>query len=189
MASRRRYRLDRVEVAPIGSRPAAWTFAGDAVRGTEWSYVAIDHNFNSNNNWEFLVRVPKESKGRIEVRPRTAPAHRVWEELTDRSLTFTPATRGAARGRWYCPVALADPTGEYSRRVAQHDQRHHLPAWFKDLPIRRKAVVKPTRGTDQDALVILVSREDHDQMIRLFFATKSWVLREAVVLPERGGSR
>jgi hypothetical protein len=189
MAARRRYRLDRVEVAPIGSRPSSWTFAGDAVRGTEWSYVVTDHNFKSNNHWEFVVRVPDDAKGRIEVRPRTAPPHRAWEELPDRSLTFTPATRGASRGRWYCPVALADPTGERSRTVARFDERNRLPAWFRDLPIRRKELVKPTKGTDQDSLVILAGREDHDDMIRLFFATKVWVLRESVVLPERVASR
>lgn len=189
MAARRRYRLDRVEVAPIGSRPASWTFAGEAVRGTEWSHVAMDRNCAGNNNWEFLVRVPDDPRGRIEVRPRTTPPLRAWEELPDRSLTFTPATRGSARGRWYAPVALADPTGERSRTVVRHDERDHLPPWFRDLTIRRKALVKPTRGTDQDALVILVARDDYAGMIRAFFATKVWVLREAVVLPEREGSR
>jgi len=182
-----RYRLDRVEVAPLGSRPASWTFAGDAVRGTEFSYVVIDRNFSGRNNWEFLVRVPDDTRGRIEVRPRSAPAHRAWEELPDRSLTFTQATRGAARGRWYCPVALADPTGERSRTVVRNDERGRLPAWFRELGgrTRRKETVKSTRGTDGDLLVILVAPGDHVDMIRLFFATKVWILKEAVVLPAR----
>ena len=47
MASRTRYRLDRVEVAPLGSRPASWTFAGEAVRGTEHTYVVMDRNLTS----------------------------------------------------------------------------------------------------------------------------------------------
>lgn len=182
-----RYRLERIEVAPLGSRPASWTFAGEAVRGIEYSYLAIDRNVAGKNSWEFLVRVPGDAKGRIEVRPRTAPAHRAWEELPDRSLTFTQATRGAARGRWYCAVALADPTGERSRTVVRHGERDHLPGWFRDLAgrMRRKETVKPTRGTDQDALVILVAPGDHPDMIRLFFATKVWILKEAVVLPGR----
>jgi hypothetical protein len=187
MASRQRYRLARVEVAPLGSRPAAWTFAGDAVRGTEFTYVVNDRNLASHPNWEFLVRVPADPKGRIEVRPRTAPAHKAWEELPDRSLTFTPATRGPARGRWYALVALADATGARSRTVVRHSERDRLPHWFKDLGgrMRRKATVKLTRGTDSDSLIILVPAGDYADMIRLFFATKVWVLKEGFSLPER----
>jgi hypothetical protein len=171
----------------MGSREAAWTFAGDAVRGTEFTYVAVDRNLPSKNNWEFLVRVPQDAKGRIEIRPRTVPAHKAWEELTDRSLTFTPATRGPARGRWYCQVALADATGERSRTVVRHAERERLPHWFKELSgrMRRKQTVKLTRGTDSEALVVLVPAGDHPDMIRLFFATKVWILKEAVVLPAR----
>jgi hypothetical protein len=187
MASRTRYRLDRVEVAALGSRPASWTFAGEAVRGTEHTYVVIDRNLASKNSWEFLVRIPEDSKGRIEVRPRSAPAHKAWEELTDRSLTFSPATRGPARGRWYCQVALADSTGERSRTIVRHAERDKLPHWFKELAgrMRRKATVKLTRGTDSEALVVLVPAGDYTDMIRLFFATKVWILKEAVVLPAR----
>lgn len=187
MASRTRYRLDRVEVAPLGSRPAAWTFAGEAVRGDEHSYVVIDRNLTGRNNWEFLVRVPEDPKGRIEVRPRTTPPQKAWEELTDRSLTFTPATRGPARGRWYCQVALADVSGERSRAIVRHEERDQLPHWFKDLGgrMRKKETVKLTRGTDGQALVVLVPAGDHTEMIRLFFATKVWILREGVEAPAR----
>ena len=185
--ARPRYRLDRVEVAPLATRPASWTFAGEAVRGVEHTYVVIDRNLAGNNNWEFLVRVPDDPKGRIEVRPRTAPAGRAWEELPDRSLTFTPATRGSARGRWYCQVALADATGERSRTIVRHSERDHLPGWFRTLAgrMRKKETVKLTRGTDGQALVVLVPPRDHAEMIRLFFATKAWVLKEGIVLPAR----
>lgn len=184
MGSHTRYRLDRVEVAPLGSRPASWTFAGDAVRGTEFTYVVIDRNLASRNNWEFLVRVPEDPKGRIEVRPRTTPEHKAWEELPDRSVTFTPATRGPARGKWYCQVALADVTGERSRTVVRHQEREKLPHWFRELGgrMRRKETVKLTKGTDAESLVILVPAGDHADMIRLFFTTKVWILKEAVVL-------
>jgi len=187
MASRTRYRLDRVEVAPLGSRPASWTFAGEAVRGVEQSYVVIDRNLAAKNSWEFVVRVPDDPKGRIEVRPRTTPAHKAWEELPDRSLTFSPATRGPARGRWYCQVALADVTGERSRAIVRHGERDQLPHWFKDLGgrMRKKATVKLTRGTDTEALVVLVPAGDYADMIRLFFATKVWILREGITAPAR----
>jgi hypothetical protein len=48
--------------------------------------------------------------------------------------------------------------------------------------MRLKQNVRPTRGTDGDALVVLVSAGDHAAMIRLFFATKVWVLKERVTL-------
>ena len=73
MASRKRYQLDRVTVEPGDSRPATWTFAGEAVSGTELSYAVVDGNSPGRNAWEFMVRVPKARGGRLEVRPRTDP--------------------------------------------------------------------------------------------------------------------
>jgi hypothetical protein len=184
MVSRKRYQLDLVTVEPGESRPATWTFAGDAVSGTEQSYLVIDGNFPARNVWTFMVRIPKERGGRLEVRPRTTPNLKVWAELTDRSLTFARATKGDARGRWYCQVALADPTGGRTKDVVKGDERDRLPAWFDPLRgrMRRKQNVRPTRGTDGDSLVILVPADDHAAMIRLFFATKVWVLKEGITL-------
>lgn len=184
MRSRKRYTLDRVLVTPMLSRRAAWSFAGKAVRGTEVSYAVTDTNFSARNQWEFVVRVPTDPKGRIEVRPRAAPKVKALDELPLRSLTFSPATLGTARGKWYGMAALADPTGNRSRISVRADQRAALPHWFAPLRsrMRRKAAVKPTRGTDANALVVLVNAGDHAAMIRLFFATKVWVLGEAIVL-------
>lgn len=185
MRTRRRYRLDRVQATPQGDpRPAAWTFAGEPVRGTEISYEVVDENLPSRNRWEFIVRVPEDPRGRIEVRPRVVPTLKAWAELTDRSLTFMPATRPATRGRWYCQVAFADATGRKSKAVVTADARGSLPHWFRGLErrLRRKEAVRPTRGTDANALVVLVRAGDHAGMIRLFFATKVWVLAESVVL-------
>jgi hypothetical protein len=184
MASRKRYQLDLVTVEPGDSRPATWTFAGDAVSGTEQSYLVIDGNFPSRNIWDFMVRVPSTRGQRLEVRPRTTPNVKVWAELTDRSLTFARATKGAARGRWYCPVALADPTGARSRDIIRGDQRHKLPKWFDALQgrMRLKQNVRPTKGTDGESLVVLVQADDHAAMIRLFFATKVWVLKERITV-------
>jgi hypothetical protein len=182
--TRKRYKLDRVLVTPLQSRPASWTFAGEAVQGTEESYAVVDGNLGSRNQWEFIVRVPDDPAGRVEVRPRTTPAVKAWAELPDRSLTFMRATAGASRGKWYCQVAFADATGEKSKRVIHADQRGDLPHWFADLAgrIRRKDAVRRTRGTDGHSLVILVPAGDHAAMIRLFFATKVWVLSEGITL-------
>ena len=186
MKSRKRYQLEKVVVEPAGARAAAWTFAGAAMRGTEHDYTVTDENFPSRNRWEFIIRVPRERGARLEVRPRSTPEVKAWEELTDRSLTFARATRGPARGKAYCQVALADARGEKSKTVVRADQRQELPAWFTPLRsrMRRKEVVRPTRGTDGNALVILVPPDDHAFMIRLFFATKVWVLKERVTVGE-----
>jgi hypothetical protein len=82
-------------------------------------------------------------------------------------------------------VALADPRGEKSKSVVRADQRGELPAWFTPLRsrMRKKEVVRTTRGTDGNSLVILVP-DDHASMIRLFFATKVWVLKEGFTLDD-----
>jgi hypothetical protein len=185
MARRIRYELDRVQVEAIDERPSTWTFAGRPMSGVEHTYVVRDGNYTSRNQWEFVVRIPRDRDQRIEVRPRTTPNLRAWAELPDRSLTFTRATKGAARGKWYCQVALADPTGAKSRDVVRGDERQLLPRWFGSLRgrMRLKSKVRNTRGTDGQALVVLVPPDDHTAMIRLFFATKVWILKERFALP------
>jgi hypothetical protein len=187
MRTRKRYRLDRVIITSLQSRPAAWTFAGSAVRGTEHAYAVVDTNLATRNQWEFIVRVPRERDGRVEVRPRTTPRLKAWAELPDRSVTFSRATRHAASGKWYGQVALADVTGRRSRVVVNTAERHQLPHWFADLAgrMRRKEAVKHTRGTDGNSLVVLIPPGDHQAMIRLYFATKVWILSERISLRGR----
>jgi hypothetical protein len=185
MPGRVRYQLDKVAVQPGDERAATWTFGGELMSGVEQLYTVRDANFASRNQWEFVVRVPRDRAERIEVRPRTTPNVKVWAELPDRSLTFSRATKGSARGKWYCPVALADPTGRKSRDVVRGDERALLPRWFDSLRgrMRLKGKVKTTRGTDEQALVLLVPAGDYAGMIRLFFATKVWILKERFALP------
>jgi hypothetical protein len=188
MASRKRYQLDRVTIQPSESRSASWTFPGkgqrEAIFGTELSYAVTDGNFASRNEWEFLVRVPKMKDQPVEVRPRTTPNLKVWADLTNRSLIFARATKGEGRGRWYCKVALADPTGERTKDVVRGEERNELPRWFDALRgrMRLKQNVRPTKGTDGQALVVLVTAADHPAMIRLFFAMKVWILKEGISL-------
>lgn len=184
MGSRMRYRMDRVVLERGEQRAATWTFAGEAVTGVEQSYTVTDGNFPRQNRWEFVIRIPKGRGERVEVRPRSTPNLKVWAELPDRSLTFTPATKGGARGKWYCPVALADPTGERSRDLVRGDERHLLPSWFDSLQgrMRLKQNVRTTRGTDGNILVVLIAPDDHAAMIRLFFAMKVWVLKERITV-------
>jgi hypothetical protein len=184
MARRTRYRLDKVTAEAGEQRAANWTFGGDPMSGTERTYAVRDANFPSRNEWEFVVRTPTGRDARIEVRPRTTPNAKVWAELPDRSLNFQRATKGEARGKWYCKVALADPTGQRSRDVVRGDERSELPSWFDALKgrMRVKRSVRPTRGNDGEDLVVLVQPDDHQAMIRLFFATKVWILKEKIAL-------
>jgi len=185
MAPRARYDLSKVTVQPGEQRASTWTFGGQLLSGIEQTYAVRDTNFPSRNQWEFVVRIPRDRAERIEVRPRTAPNVKAWAELPDRSLTFSRATKGSARGKWYCPVALADPSGRKSRDIVRADERGLLPRWFDALKgrMRVKEKVKSTRGTDNQALVLLVPAGDYVGMIRLFFATKVWVLKERFALP------
>jgi hypothetical protein len=107
---------------------------------------------------------------------------------------FQRATKGEARGKRYCKVALAvppsgrateDPRGTRTKDVIRWDQRRQLPRWFEGLErrMRPKERVRSTRGTDGNALVVLVEPDDHTMMIRLYFAMKVWVLREGIELP------
>ena len=180
MPRRKKYHLDKVTVEAGEARPASWTFGGTAQQGTEQTFRVTDGNFSARNQWEFMIRLPKRSRERIEVRPRATPNVKVWAELPDRSITFMRATLGAARGKRYCQVALADPTGGRSRVIARADQRSELPAWFDQLRgrMRAKETVNRTRGTDGRALVLLVNEGDYATMIRIFFALKVWVLKE-----------
>lgn len=180
----KRYHVEKIAVSRAGERPALWTFAGETVRGIEFTYVVTDHNFTSRNGWEFLVRVPDEPDERIEVRPRSVPSLAPWAGLERRSLTFTRARRANYRGWHYCQIALADPTRARTKDVIRGDERRNLPPWFADFEghLRQKDTVRTTAGSDGDQLVALVRRDDHAAMITLFFATKVWVLKEAVVL-------
>lgn len=184
MARRARYQLNRVQVVAGEVRPSTWTFGGDPVAGSEQTYSVRDENFPARNQWEFVVRTPSGRDGRVEVRPRTTPNVKAWAELPDRSITFLRATKGEARGKWYCKVALADPTGAKSRDVIRANERGDLPPWFEGLKgrMRRKESVRTTRGNDGQDLVVLVADGDHTAMIRLFFATKVWVLKERISL-------
>ena len=180
MAKTKRYRLDRVLVEQGEAYPAQWTFAGTSMSGTEQWYGVTDGNLPRHNAWEFVLRLPKAAGDRIEVRPRSTPKLKVWEELTDRSLTFLRATMPAARGKRYCQVALADATGAKTKDVVRTDERDLLPNWFDAVShrLRAKESVRRTKGTDGNALVALVQEADHEMMIRLFFAMKVWVLKE-----------
>jgi hypothetical protein len=184
-------------VEPGAVRKAKWTFPKGGrqapVKGSEYLYTVTDGNLAGRNKWEFLVRVPDDSDGRVEIRPKATPPLQIWKALTYRSLQFQKATKGEARGKRYCKVSLAvppagrakdDPRGSRTKDVIRGDQRHDLPKWFESLQsrMRTKERVRSTKGTDGNTLVILVNPDDYTMMIRLFFAMKAWILKEGIEL-------
>lgn len=183
MSPRRRYSLSKIRVVEGGEQQSVWPLMREAVTGTEHRYTVTDENLPARNAWEFTVRVPTDRTRYIEVRPAHVPNLKAWAELQDRSLLFARATRSGYSGWYYCQLTLADPTGEHTRRHVRRGDRSQLrwlgiPSWR----YRLKQTVRPTRGTDGDAQVLIVEAEDHAMMIKLFFATKVWVLKEGFSL-------
>jgi hypothetical protein len=174
-----RYRPDRLARVRGDPRPATWTFAGTKVSGLEFPFVVTDGNFPRRNRWEFVVRVPKAAAGRIEVRPTQVPNDEAWAGLDRYGLTFMPATKpGFTRFR-YCLLSFPRTDGGGTRRVLHHGDEATLPYWIRQLGrrVRTKAAVRTTRGTDAHALVVLTPRDDYEEMIALYMATKAWVLK------------
>lgn len=174
--------LGRIEAELRERRPATWTFARSPVRGLEYRYAVVDRNHRSRNRWEFIVHVPDDTQERVEVRPVLIPNGSVFATLDRRSLTFMPATMPRYRQYRYCQLSLADPRGEFTRRVVRGSDRNALPYWLRNLGwrLKEKATVRRTRGTDGTSLAALVRPEDHRTMIGLFLATKAWVLQRQV---------
>jgi hypothetical protein len=185
--SQRRYRLERVDAQLTSEQRSRWKIREEPlVRGIEHVYDVTDGNYDRNNVWRFLVRVPDARGGSIEVRPSVVPNLQAWAGLDRRAMMFERVTLGRNRGDCYCKVAVADPSGERTRLIARVDEKDRLPYWFQSVRgrMRSKEAVRHTRGTDRDSLVVTVPADDHRQMIALFLAAKAWVLKERFRLRE-----
>ncbi|HEV2359320.1 MAG TPA: hypothetical protein VGZ23_17145 [bacterium] len=176
----RRYQSARVEVGFAEDRRAGWDWLRKSVTGHEFIYGVLDRNFDRLNSWTFIVQVPKDGLTPVIVRPRDVPPRRTWAAMDRKSIAFMRATKHPYRGRLYCKVSLADPTGRRTKSVVNKWGRRDLPKWINrsGLTIRVKDTVTTTKGTDGNHLVFVVKPDDHVQMIRIFFATKVWVLQE-----------
>ena len=178
------YRLERVDAEHTGQIPSTWTFAGRTVKGIEHQYDVLDRNHVSRNRWGFVIRIPRDPHGRIEVRPVKTPNDSTYAGLDRRSITFMRGTRPNYTGFRYCQLALADSTGQASRVIVRGNEKSALPPWLRRLGwrLKEKATVRTTRGTDSGSLVVLVQPDDYRFMIAMFLATKAWVLKRRFTL-------
>jgi hypothetical protein len=184
MARMRRYDPALVEVEHLEDKSASWDWLRRRVRGTECLYEVRDRNYERNNRWVFVVQQPRSDGNPIIVRPRKWPEKAVWERIWRRSIVFNRATKRSYRGKVYCKMTLADPSGVRTKIFVRDVNRKLLPKWFDSFrsAMRRKITVATTKGMDQDHHVVLANPEDHTTMIRLFFALKVWVLNEGFSL-------
>jgi hypothetical protein len=173
-----KYKPRSVDVNFKEDRRSSWKWGGRTILGVENLYRVIDRNFGRLNRWEFTVRVPSKP-GQIVVQPQTVPGKRVFADLQRRSIVFVKA-KMMPPGRLYCKVHLADPSGRKNYLGTRRGERSRLPPWFDYFrPIMRlKKTVTTTAGLDGKAQVVTVAHDEHDLMIRIFFAMRVWVLQE-----------
>jgi len=179
MARTSSFDADRIIVTPGRvDRNAYWEFSGKVSHGTMHHYVAMDANLPSPLGWWFLVHVPAElKKGEyVLLQAIDYPRLRPWTPVARTVINFAKATMPKYRGMLYAKMRLADPLGVGKYEGVAWKHRGALPSYLKGFTLRSKKQVATTRGKDSDSLVAVLPRDDHAQMVRLFYATKVWPL-------------
>jgi hypothetical protein len=108
------------------------------------------------------------------------PRAKAWTPLARMVINFAKATMPDYRGMLYAKIRLADPAGDRKYDSIFWEQRKVLPAYIAAFDLHAKSQVATTRGGDAESLVAVLPRDDHAQMIRLYFAVKAWPLREGL---------
>ncbi len=159
-------------------RKAHWEFSGRVSHGAMHHYLALDGNLPSPVGWWFLVHVPAgQKKGEyVLLQAIDYPRARAWTPVARTVINFAKATMPKDRGMLYAKIRLADPLAAAKYEGVAWQHRAALPPYLKGFTLRRKRQVATTRGKDGDSLVAVVPRDDHMQMVRLFYATKVWPL-------------
>lgn len=184
MRRSRQYDARAVEILS-SAEPASgtWQWQNVPIKGIEYRYQVTDHNFRAYNAWEFLIRVPTNGE-QVLVCPTKYPSKKAFAGLERRSVVFAPCTKEPYHGDLYCKIHLADPTGTKNWIGVRYEDRASLPAWFSlfRLRLHRKSDVSTTNGTDWNSLVCRVRGDDHERMVRLYFALRVWILQERFIL-------
>lgn len=184
MAKMKTYDAKLVDVEFEQEQRCSWKMAGHSIQGIEYRYAVEDRNFDRYNRWAFAIRISKSPNGDIVVLPVEIPSKKVWAGLGQRPIVFVKATKHPFRSMRYCKINLADPTGEKNKVGTRWGDRSSFPKWFDYFRprMRIKNTVATTEGTDGYAQVVLVKSDDHQRMLRLYFALKVWVLEEGFVI-------
>ena len=174
------YKTKKLQIEQQDEKISSWRFAGRVVKGTEHVYSVKDENFSSLNNWTFAVRVPRKANANIVVQPVWAPGKKVWAGLDYKAVVLVRAKKNRFKSRVYCKLNLADPSHEKTKLGTHRGDRDALPKWFQPFRwrMRLKKTVTTTRGSDANAQVVFMNRDDHPTMIKLYFALKVWVMEE-----------
>lgn len=183
IVKREKYQAVSVMIEREEERRASWAWRGRKIKGTEFIYKVLDQNFDRLNKWKFSVRVPQKP-GQIVVQPQIVPGKKAFAQSGRRSITFQKATKHPYRKYAYCKVHLADPSMEKNWCGTTRGDRTRLPLWFTYFRnhMRLKDTVTTTAGNDGCDQVIWIAPNDHERMIRLYFAMRVWVLQENFVL-------
>ena len=175
----RTFQLHLLKIIPLGSESAKWDMANKAVRGRVHQYSVTDRNFRIQiRGISMCACLTHWRRTRIfRSSPRPCRIGRGWLDIRRRSLLFVPAEKGIHRGKVYCKISLQDPDKLKTKIGTRRGQRDQLPPWLQ--PFRRRmrleGTVRDTDGTDAAAQVLMVEPDDHERMIKVFFATKIWV--------------
>ncbi len=180
MTRYRSYKPEKIEIALVTSRKAKWKPYDRVISGMEYEYKVRDNNFYRLNNWIFIVQVPNDTRGEINVRPIRTPNRKVWAKEVMRAFVYPRATKNPHKKKAYCKINLADPTGRKNKRGVRSEERNLLPSWFEPFQYRmkEKITVTTTDGTDGNSLVYTIEPKKHTDMIKLYFACRVWVLEE-----------
>ncbi len=184
-----RFEIGRVIATPMRVETGAyWEFSRRVFSGEIHHYLAADGNLPGTGTWWFLVHVPDDLKkgGYVLLQAVDYPRIEAWTPIARTVINFAKATMPRFRGMVYAKIRLSDPEGGHKFEGWTWKRRAALPEDLRGFRLSVKRKVATTRGADGDALVAVLPRQDHVEMIRLFFATKVWPLHRGAPRPKRG---
>ena len=182
----KKYDARMIDISFEREQRGTWASVGTrhAIKGVEYVFDVKDRNYDRLNGWSFVVRKPQSKYESLIVQPIKVPGKKVWASLDRRSIVFERATIKPYTKKIYCKVTLADPTMSKNKVGTRKGQRDMFPKWFDYFRpyMRLKETVATTKGRDGNSQVVIFEPDDIERMIRLFFATKVWVLQEGFVI-------
>ena len=176
--AKRRFEAHKLVIKAAGQRPARWKWQKRNIRGTEYDYRVLDYNFSRYRRWLIRISEPDafDHGAYVKVQPINVPARKLFAGLERRSINLPLGTVGDYKHYLYAKVSISDIGGRKNRLYVKSSDRQGLPQWLRSFKLRKKETVAFTDAFDGDALVAVIRPGDHRAMIRLFLASKAWVL-------------